>query len=231
MPPTPYEPRKGSVPDRGILSLRMHGKTGHSKLAERIDAERGTLLSLLGRAIDAGLIIRTFEHGEHTYDVPGNAADASRDDVELPHDPTALLTGAMRDVTAAGARFPAATTNEALDEIAVANVSTTGVAGSEPIASSSVVDAARADTPEPSDEALEAAAGASEPELDDANIIEIDSTQGLSCAIYSDGRFVVVAKDLTIIFAKVPAELIREYIRKHWPHDIYSGNQATVRGM
>lgn len=113
------------------------------------------------------------------------------------------------------------------------------------VVASNTVDAEHADTPEPSDHTSQAAQPftgelavswdadqARELKVHDfvvdlPQVIEIDSIEDLRCAIYSDGRFVIISKDLTVIMHKVPAEVVREYIRKHWPHDTDSG---SVRG-
>lgn len=248
-----WTPRPDSVPARAIKWLGEHGKTGHRVLSESIDAERISMTSLLKRSIEAGLIIQTHEQGEYHYDVPAVAnppgppqedPPSAEDLARAKQNSANLLTAAMRNVVAV-ARFPAATMEEAFEEIGSATAAPTvyeAMASTaqheqqvsppngapvlrEFITTTEVVYAARADIPEPSDDALETAAAATEP-----TIIEHETLNDFSCAIYSDGRFVMVLGQTTIVLQEEVADALREYVRKHWPHDVHMGIQAALRG-
>lgn len=65
-------PRPGSVAERSILQLTLHGRMSSQDLADKIDADSGSMHASLSLAVQGGLIVRELgdAHGGPYYSLP-----------------------------------------------------------------------------------------------------------------------------------------------------------------
>lgn len=69
-------PRPGSVAERSIQQLALHGRMSSRDLADKIDADSGSMHASLSLAVQGGLIVRELgdAHGGPYYSLPAPTA-------------------------------------------------------------------------------------------------------------------------------------------------------------